>query len=272
LGQCRVVSAGLVPRLAGMGSSNTSTSTTMSTRGEHHPQPGPAPTSTIWEHHPQPGPAPTSTIWEHHPQPGPAPTSTIWEHHPQPGPAPTSTIWASTASPRDRAEPAADAPQRVMRAPPYQTWNESPRTLGTRQRASCCVTRRKPRGGAAPPVAGLKKPRESDSGTATAWRGKYVISGGGTPRLIEFPEGLGLLPGDGEVAPPRGGRSRPTGVSTEPRRRETPTHDRAKLKTAAPPGSRATEAARPPRGSHPPVARITAFVSAMIFSDSAIHP
>lgn len=228
MGQRRVVSAGLVPRLVGMGSSNNSTSTTMSTRGDHHPQPGPAP---------------------------------------------TSTIWASTASPRDRAGPAADAPQRVMRAPPGQTWIQSPRTLGTRQRASCCVARRKPRGGAGPPpVAGLKKPRESDSGTATAWRGKYVISGGGTPRLIEFPEGIGLLPGDGEVAPPRGGRSRPTGVSTEPRRRETPTHDRAKLKTAAPPGSRANDAARPPRGSHPPVARITAFVLSMIFSDSAIHP
>ena len=196
MGQCRVVSAGLVLRLAGMGPRNTSTSTTTSTRGEQHPQPGPAP---------------------------------------------TSTIWASTASPRDRAEPAADAPQRVMRAPPYQTWNGV--APHPRDASAGLLLRRSPEAegrGSAPPVAGLKKPRESDSGTATAWRGKYVTSGGGTPRLIEFPEGIGLLPGDGQVAPPRGGRSRPTGVSTEPRRRETPTHDRAKLKTAAPPGSRAT--------------------------------
>ena len=42
------------PAAGGAGSSAASTSTTMSTRGEHHPQPGPAPASTIWGQHSQP--------------------------------------------------------------------------------------------------------------------------------------------------------------------------------------------------------------------------
>ena len=175
MGQCRVVSAGLVLRLAGMEPRNTSTST----RGEQHPQPGPAPAARASTH-------------EHH----------LGQHSQPEG--------SSRASSRTTTR------YESLTRPDVDSVTPHPR-----EASAGLLLRRSPEAegrGSAPPVAGLKKPRESDSGTATAWRGKYVISGGGTPRLIEFPEGIGLLPGDGEVAPPRGGRSRPTGVSTEPPR------------------------------------------------------